>query len=144
MEQVKAVAHAVLAEEIERVDHLGDEQAELAPHAAGLFPPPGTLGRQLHPHADARLDVVQLGVLHDQFKLAELLDHRDDVPADFRRQDDGFDELVVLEAVADDWGVIVVNDRHHGQQFRLAAGFQAEAVRLAEGVDFFDDVAAAG
>ena len=43
-----------------------------------------------------------LGVLDDQLELAELLDDGDDVLADLGGEDDGFDELVVLEAVADD------------------------------------------
>ena len=59
---------------------------------------------------------------------------------DLGRQDHRFDELVVLEAVADDRRVVVIDDRHHREQFRLAAGFEAEAIFLAEAVNLLDDV----
>ena len=71
----------VLAEILQCVDHFGDEQAELGAHAAGLFPAAGALGGELHAHADARFDVVNLGVLDDQFQLAEFFDDGDDVLA---------------------------------------------------------------
>ena len=64
------------------------------------------------------------------------LDHRDDVPAHLLRQHGHLDVLVVLEAVADD-GRFVVGHGHHGHQFGLGAGFQAELVRLAELQDLF-------
>jgi hypothetical protein len=51
--------------------------------------------------------------------------------ADLLREHRRLDELGVLEAVADDRRV-VVGQRDHGQQFRLAAGFQPEAEGLAE------------
>ena len=141
VQQVHAVAHAVLAEVFQGIDDFVDEQAELGAHAARLFPAARALGGELHAHADRRLDVVQLGVFDDQFQLAELLDDGDDVLADLGREDDGFDELIVLEAVADDRRVVVFDQGHDRQQFGLGAGFQAEAVGLAELEDFLDDVA---
>ena len=54
VEQVEAVAHAVVAEVFQGVDDFADEQAELGAHAAGLFPAAGALGGELHAHADAR------------------------------------------------------------------------------------------
>jgi hypothetical protein len=140
VQQVEAVAHAVVAEEVEGLDHFGDEQAELRSHAAGLFPAAAATRGELHAHADAGLDVVGLGVLDDQFELAELFDDGDYIAADLGGEDDGLDELVVLEAVADDRRVVVVDDRHDGEQLGLAAGFEAEAELFAEVVDLFDHV----
>ena len=37
-------------------------------------------------------------------------------------------------------GVVVVGERDDGQQLRLRAGLEAEVVRLAELVDFLDDL----
>ena len=50
------------------------------------------------------------------------------------------DELVVLEAVADDRRLDAVGQGQDGEQFRLGAGFQAEVERLAEVEDLLDDV----
>ena len=52
-------------------------------------------------------DVQLLGVADDQLQLGELLDDRDDVLADLAGQHRHLDELVVLEAVADDRRVVV-------------------------------------
>ena len=65
VQQVEAVAHAVLAEEVEGVDDFGDEQAELGTHAAGLFPRARAAGGQVQSQGDGRGDVMLLGVLHD-------------------------------------------------------------------------------
>ena len=55
------------------------------------------------------------GVFDDQFQLAEFFDDGNDVFADLGGEDDRFDELVILESIADDRGLVVVNQRHHGQ-----------------------------
>ena len=68
-----------------------------------------------------------------------LFDHGDDVAADLEPQHRGFNELGVLEAVADDRRV-VVGQRHDRQQFGLRARFQAEPVRPAEIEDLLDDL----
>src|SRR5271155_1634849 len=87
VEQVQAIAHAGPAKIFQSFDHLGDKQAELAAYATGLLPASRALGGQLHAHADARFDVVQLGVFDDQLQLAEFLYDGDDVLTDFGRQD---------------------------------------------------------
>ena len=95
---------------------------------------------QLDAHADLRPDAELLRGLEDQPELGVLLDDRDDVAADLVRQHRRFDELGVLEAVADDRRV-VVGERDDGQQLRLRAGLEAEVVRLAEVEDLLDDLA---
>ena len=74
------------------------------------------------------------------FQLGELLDDRDDLLADLAGEHGHLDELVVLEAVADDRRVQAVGQGQHGQQFGLGAGLQAEVERLAEVEDLLDDV----
>ena len=78
-------------------------------------------------------------IFEDQPQLGVLLDDRNDVAADLLGQHRRLDELGVLEAVADDRRV-VVGDGDDGQQLRLAAGFEAEAVRPAEVEHLFDDL----
>ncbi len=56
-----------------------------------------------------------------------------------KRHHGGFDELGVLEAVADDRRV-VLGHGHDGQQLGLAAGLDSELIRLAEVQHFFDDL----
>ncbi len=141
MEEVQAVAHVVAAEVFEGFHDLGDEEAELGADAAGLLPAASAFGGEFHADADGRFDVVELGVFDDELQLAELLDHGDDVLADLGREDDGFDEFIVLEAVADDGGFVVAYQGHHREQLGLGTGFDTEAVFAAEVEDLLDDVA---
>ena len=94
---------------------------------------------QLDAHADLRPHADLLRRLENQPQLGVFLDDRDDVAADLLGQHRHFDELGVLEAVADD-GRLVVGQRHHGQQLRLGAGLEAELVRPAEVEHFLDDL----
>ncbi len=88
VQKIEAIAHARAAKIFERFDHFGNEEAEFRSHATGLFPATCALGRELYAHADAWFYVVKLGVLDDQFQLAEFFDHGDNVLPDFRREDD--------------------------------------------------------
>ena len=101
---------------------------------------PEPLRRQLDAHADVRTDADLFGVLQHQRELAVLLDHRDDLAAHLLGQHRHLDEFEILEAVADDRRV-VVGHRRHGEQLRLAAGLEAEAVLRAEVQHFLDDLA---
>ena len=125
---------------LERAHRFADGEAELGTVAARGLPAPRAAARQLDPHADHRPHAHPLGMLDDQIQLGVLLHHRDDLPADLLGQHRHFDVLVVFEAVADDRR-LVVGERHHGQQFRLRSGFQAEPVRPAEFEDFLDHLA---
>ena len=62
------------------------------------------------------------------------------LPADLLRQHRHLDELGVLEAVADDRR-LVVGERHHGQQLRLGARLEAEAVLPSELEHLLHDLA---
>jgi hypothetical protein len=55
----------------------------------------------------------------DLIELRRLLDHEDDGAAELRRQERGLDVLLVLVAVADDERLVVLVDRHDGEQLGL-------------------------
>src|SRR5262249_23499912 len=63
-----------------------------------------------------------------------------DVLADLAGEHAHLDELVVLEAIANDRR-LAVGQRQHGEQFRLGAGLQAELELLAKVEDLLDDLA---
>ncbi len=140
VEELEAILHAALLQLFEAAQDLGDRQAELRAEAARRLPAPGSLGRELHAHADVRAHADLLGVLEHQFELAVLFDNRDDLAAHLLRQHRHLDEFEILEAVADDRRV-VGGHRRHGEQFGLAAGFEAKAVLRAEVQHFLDDLA---
>ena len=141
VDQLQAVGHAALLEVVDRFEHLGQGQAELAAEAGRVLPAAGAARGQLDAHADDRTDLPLLGVADDGLQLGELLDDGDDVLADLAGQDGHLDELVVLEAVADDrrFGAAVGHGQD-GEQFGLGTGLQTEVERLAEVEDFLDDV----
>ncbi len=69
-----------------------------------------------------------------------LFHHRDDLAAHLLGEHGHLDVFVVLEAVADDGGV-VIGQGHYGHQLGFGPGFQAEAERPAEFEDLFDHLA---
>ncbi len=140
VQQLEAVLHAALLQLLEAAQDLGDRQAELRAVAAGRLPAARAARRQLDAHADVRAHADLLRVLEHQLELGVLLDHRDDLAAHLLRQHRHLDEFEILEAVADDRRV-VGRHRRHGEQLRLAAGLEAEAVLRAEVQHFLDDLA---
>jgi hypothetical protein len=140
VQELEAVLHAVGLEFLQTLADLGDREAELRAVPARRLPAAAATRGQLHAHADLRPHADLLRVLENQAELRVLLDDRDDLAAHLERQHRHLDELGVLEAVADDRRV-VGRHRHHGQQFRLRSGFEAEAVRPAEVEHLLDDLA---
>ncbi len=140
--ELQAIEHLVLAQRIDQLEDLADEQPELGFLAGGVAPAPGAFARQLDAHADARAHLVLVRVPQHQPQLVEVLDHRDDRAAELGREDHGFDVAVVLEAVADDHALRrILGHGHDREQLGLRAGFQAEAEFLAVAVHLFDDEA---
>src|SRR5262249_8822842 len=137
-----------------RLGQRGEREAELGGVAGAGAPAAGPAGRQLDAHADDRPHLQRLGVTDDQLQLGELLDDGDDLFADLAGQHGHLDELVVLEAVADDRRAVLlaalagatsraaaVGQGQHREQLGLAAGLDPEVVGLAEGEDLLDDLA---
>src|SRR5262249_1475897 len=132
--------------------NLRQRQAELRAVARTTAPAAGSASCQLDAHADDGAHLQRLGVADDQLQFSELLDDGDDLLADLAGEHGHLDVFVVLEAVADDGRAVVlaaladgspaaVGQRQHGEQFRLAAGLQAEAEGLAEVQNLLDDLA---
>src|SRR6185369_13128533 len=139
MDQLEAVEHLVLAQRVDQLEDLTDEQPELGFLAGRIAPAPGAFARQLDAHADARAHLVLVRVPQHQPQLVEILDHRNDRATELGREDDGFDVAVVLEAVADDHALRrILGHGHDGQQLGLRAGFQTEAEFLAVAIHLFD------
>ena len=137
--ELQAVEHVLLAQDLDRLEDFGDEQAELRLVAGRFAPLARAFAGELHAHADARAHVVFLGDAQDGRQLAEVLDHRDDGAAELGGDDHRFEIAVVLEAVADDEPLRRIGRHgHHRQQLGLAAHFEAEAERLAVAVHLFD------
>ena len=139
VQELEAVLHAEHLQLLEPAQHFGDRQAELRAVAARALPAAAAAGGELDAHADLRPHADLLGVLQDQAQLGVLLDDRDDRAPDLLGEHRHLDELGVLEAVADDRRV-VVGLRRDGQQLRLGAGLEAEAVFAAEIEHFLDDL----
>jgi hypothetical protein len=140
--QLQAVEHAVRAQHFDELQDLGREQAELGAVSRRFAPSAGALGCELHAHADLRAHLVLLRVLQDVAELREVLDDRDDRPAELGREDHRLDVVVVLEAVADDEPAgRVARHGHHREELGLAAGLEAEAEVGAAAVDLLDDEA---
>ena len=126
--QLQAVEHLVLAQRVDQLEDLGDEQAELGFLAGRIAPATGAFARQLDAHADARPHWYLLRVAQHQLQLVEVLDHRNDRAAELGRENHRLDVAVVLEAVADDHALgRAFGQRHDRQQLGLRAGFEAEA-----------------
>ncbi len=103
-------------------------------------PAAGAARGQLDANADDRAHAQVLGVADDRFQFGEFLDDGNDLLAHLAGQGGHLDELVVLEAVANDGRVVAVGQGEHGEQLGLGPGFQAEVVGFAEIEDLLDDV----
>ena len=131
MQQLQAVFHPLGGEQFEPFHQFARRQAELAAKAARRLPAAAAARGEFHPHADPRTHAELFRVFEHHVQLGKPLHDRDDMPADLLCEHRRLDELGILEAVADD-GRVVVGQRDHGQQLRLAARFQPEAIRPAK------------
>src|SRR5215469_16317100 len=137
--QLQAVEHVVRLQNVEQLQDLGDEQAELRLLARRGAPAPGTLAEELHTHAHARAYLIVAGVLEDEAELIEILHHRNDGAAELSGQRHRLDVAVILEAVADDEPLgCVLGHGHDCQQLRLRADFESEAELLAVAIHLLD------
>jgi hypothetical protein len=140
VQQVEAVAHAEFFQFLQRAHRLGGRKSELRAVSARGFPAPRPAAGQLDAQADGRPHAHALAIFQDQVQFGVFFHYRDNLAAQFLGEHGHLDVFIVLEAVADDRGV-VVGQRHHGHQFRFGTGFQAEAERLAEFEHLFHHLA---
>ena len=64
--QLQAVEHVAFAQNVDQLEYLGDEQAELAALARRITPTARSLAGQLDAHTDTRPHPVMLGMAQDQ------------------------------------------------------------------------------
>src|SRR5207244_2191295 len=140
MQELEAVLHPETLQLFEPAKHLGDGEAEFRAIAAGPLPASAPPGGQLDSYSDLWPDANLRGVLEDEAEFGVFLDNGNHLAADLLAQHRHFDELGILEAVADDRR-IVIRLRHNGEQFRLGARLEAEAVFPAKGEHFLNDLA---
>ena len=126
MQQREAVFHPTLLEFIKSHQNFVGSQTELRTIPARGLPTACSSRRQFHSHSDLRSDIEFLCVLQNQFQFRVLFYDRNYVPANLLSQQRHFDELGVLETVADD-GRLSLGHRHNGQEFRLAACLETES-----------------
>src|SRR6185436_7488703 len=86
--------------------------------------------------ADDRFHSDLPGDGDDLSQFLELFDHHDDLLAQLDAEERHADETGILVAVEDDQTARLILEREAGKQFRLAANFEAELVRLARFEDF--------
>jgi len=85
-------------------------------------------------------DTNLLGVLQDQTQFGVLLDNWNHLAADLLAQHRHFDELGILETIADNRRVVICL-RNNGKQFGLGACLEAEAVFPAKAEHLFNNLA---
>ena len=125
---------------IDQLDQLRHVEAELALFATALRPATESCRRQLDAHARRRHDAQLVCHLQQHIELRELLEHDEHAMPELLADQRQPHELVVLVAVADDQVVGLVGERDDRLQLRLRSAFEAHAIRLAEFVNFLDDV----
>ena len=112
MEQVEAVGHAEIFQLLQGPHRLGHRQPEFRAVSARRFPAPRSAAGKFDAQPDRRPHTYTLAVFQNQVQLRVLLHHRDDLAPHLLGEHGHLDVLIILEAVADDRGLIV-GQRHH-------------------------------
>ena len=141
MQQLEAMAEIFRLQHFRRRQQFRRAQAELRVFAAAFGPAPRALAQQPRADADERLDAELFGNGNDLPQLLQFFDDHDDLFAQLDAEQGHLDELRVLVAVANDEAAHLVLQRQAGEQFRLAADFEAEIKRLARVENFLHHLA---
>ena len=141
MQQLQTVAEIFRLQHFRRGKQFHGAQTELGILAAALGPFARAFAQQPRADADERFHTERFGNRDDVLQLFQLFDDHDDAFAELDAEQRHLDELRVLVAVADDESALLVLQRKAGEEFRLAADFQAEVVRLAGIENFLHDFA---
>ena len=139
MDELEAVEHLLLLQEVEGFEQLGAGQSELRGVAAALFPFAAARGGQLDAYAEAGADAVLLRGAGDYLELVHLLHDDEDALAHLLCQQGQFDIALVFIAVADDDGVALALQGDDGVELGFRAGFQTEVELPAVRDNLFDD-----
>ena len=128
------------AQLVDHANELARAESELRLLATALRPSSVSLGGELDAHAGLRRDAHFVRDAQQHIELAFLLDDDEHFVAELLAHEGEAHELLVLVAVADDQVVRRLAEREHRLQLRLAAAFDADAMRRAELHDLLDDV----
>ena len=121
-------------------EDLGGVQAEFGVVARGHRPLALAPGLELGAEADHRLHPGLGGDANDVVDLRKLLDHQDDLFAEFAAQEGQADVVVILVAVADDEPVGTLMHGKGDHELGLGTGLNAVIVVFSGGHDLVDDL----
>ena len=141
MQQLEAVAEVFGLQHFRCLQNFRRAQAELCVFTATFRPASGALAQQPRANADKRFDPELLGNGNDLPQFLQFFDDHDDRFAQLDAEHGHLDELRVLVTIANDEAAHLVLHRQPGEQFRLAADFEAELKRLARVENFLHDLA---
>ena len=102
VDELQAVHHLVLLQEVERREQFARVQTELAAVAAALLPLAAAAARELDAHTHIGPDTQLLGNIGYEFQFVGFLHHQEDSTPHLLRQQSQFHIALVLVAVADD------------------------------------------
>src|SRR5207248_776934 len=102
MDKLQAIGKIALFQVVYGFEDLRQCQAEFRPETGTGAPATRAACHQLDAYAHHGSDLQLGGVANDRFKLGELFDDGNDLLADLAGKHSHLDELVILEAIADD------------------------------------------
>ena len=126
MDQLQALFHVFLFEEIERFEQLAGCQAELAGVSPALFPFATSGGSELDAYPNIGAYTELFGDLRDKLQLIQFFYNEEDTFAHLLCQQGKLNVAFVLVSVADNQGIGIRVHGNHGMQFRFGAGFKTE------------------
>src|SRR5581483_4813481 len=136
MQELETMAEVLGLEQLGGGEQFRGAEAELGVFAAAFGPLAGAAGEEARADAQERFDAELLGDGNDLAEFLELFDHHDDLLAELEAEDGHLDEAGILVAVADDEAAHLILQREPGEEFGLAADFEAEIEGLAGVEDF--------
>ena len=141
MQQLEAMGQPLCLEHLGGDQKFARGQAELGMFTSAVSPLAAALAQQTHAHANDGFDAQLPGDRDNLAELFELLDDHDDLLAQLRSEQGHAHEGGILIAVANDQAPELVLESQAGEEFRLAANFEPEVIRLASVENFFNDFA---
>ena len=139
--QLEAMGHAFAPEEFAGLDQFRGGEAELGILTAARRPLAGTFGGETDPGADPRFDPHLLGDGQDLREFLDFFHHHDEALAQLASKHGIANVVRILVAVANDEAFRVGMHGERGEEFRLAAGLEAEMEWFACVDNLFDHLA---
>ena len=140
MQHLEPAEAPPLAETLDRLNELGEVEAEGTFFSARLCPLPSAFGGKLDPHADDRLDPEGGRALLNDAEFVRHLKHQHHPQAHELSVEGEVDEFLILVAVADEErvGIFEIGESRH--QFGFASDFESVMKATAISGDLFRDL----